>query len=299
MEQSEKQRIVDGLRKYVARYPSQNKAAASLKGVSAATVSAILNGNHDLISEEMWRNVASQTSKAIAPRNEVIIATRTFNEIQAALADAQEGGIFRWIIGSAGRGKTTGAAYYAAEHKNVFTILCSGRMTIGILLREIARKIGVRITGMVQYDMMEAIAARLTQLESPLLIFDEADKLKDAPFSLFLDLYNRIEYYCGMAALSPAVIERRIARNIDKKEGYDEIDSRIGRRFFELAKIAPVEVASICMANGIKDDKDIAEIVDLANETNSDLRAVHREIRRRKAMAAARRASSKQQSNND
>ena len=105
MEQSERQRIVDGLRKYVARYPSQNKAAASLKGVSAATVSAILNGNHDLISEEMWRNVANQTSRAISPRDWAIIGTRVFNEVQAALADAQENGMFRWIVGRAGRGK--------------------------------------------------------------------------------------------------------------------------------------------------------------------------------------------------
>lgn len=298
MEQSERQRIVDGLRKYVARYPSQNKAAASLKGVSAATVSAILNGNHDLISEEMWRNVANQTSRAISPRDWAIIGTRVFNEVQAALADAQENGIFRWIVGRAGRGKTTAANYYAAEHKNVFVLLCSRRMTTRILLRELARKVGVRTTSMVEYDMVEAIADGLMQLDSPLLIFDEADKLTDKPFSLFLDLYNRIEFYCGIAAMSPDVIEHRISKNIGKKEGYDEIESRMGRRYFELAKIAPVEIASICMANGIKDDKDIAEIVDLANETHCDLRAVRAEIRRRKAMAAARRTSSQKQSNN-
>ena len=49
----DKQGIVDRLREYCGRYESQNKAAASLKGVSAATISQMINGNWDLIKDEM------------------------------------------------------------------------------------------------------------------------------------------------------------------------------------------------------------------------------------------------------
>jgi hypothetical protein len=61
MELIKKQNITNSLRSYCERYESQNRAAASMKGVSAATVSQMLNGNWDLIKDEMWRNVASQT----------------------------------------------------------------------------------------------------------------------------------------------------------------------------------------------------------------------------------------------
>ena len=40
----EKNAISERLRAYVAKYPSQTKAAGSLKGVSVGTVSNILNG---------------------------------------------------------------------------------------------------------------------------------------------------------------------------------------------------------------------------------------------------------------
>jgi len=45
---------------YVARYSSQNKAANSLKGVSAGTLSSILSGKWDLISDEMWSKLEAQ-----------------------------------------------------------------------------------------------------------------------------------------------------------------------------------------------------------------------------------------------
>ena len=60
MTQQEINNITEALRSYVSKYPSQNKAAASLNGISPATLSAILNGKHEVIGDEMWRNIASQ-----------------------------------------------------------------------------------------------------------------------------------------------------------------------------------------------------------------------------------------------
>ena len=48
----EKNAISESLRAYVAKYPSQTKAAGSLKGVSVGTVSNILNGRYENISDE-------------------------------------------------------------------------------------------------------------------------------------------------------------------------------------------------------------------------------------------------------
>ena len=50
-----KKDICEALRLYVAKYPSQNKAAASLDGTSAGTVSSILSGKWENISDEMWK----------------------------------------------------------------------------------------------------------------------------------------------------------------------------------------------------------------------------------------------------
>ena len=60
MEAIKKQNIASALRAYCGRYESQARAAHSLKGVSASTVSQMLNGNWELIRDDMWRNVAAQ-----------------------------------------------------------------------------------------------------------------------------------------------------------------------------------------------------------------------------------------------
>ena len=52
MKKTEKQAIAEKLQAYVESKESQNKAAKTLKGVSPATVSQVLNGNWELISED-------------------------------------------------------------------------------------------------------------------------------------------------------------------------------------------------------------------------------------------------------
>ena len=60
MEQKEKELIASRLRDYCTAQGGQNKAANTLKGVSAATISKILNGDWDTIAEGMWHNVSKQ-----------------------------------------------------------------------------------------------------------------------------------------------------------------------------------------------------------------------------------------------
>ena len=56
MTQQEKDTIREALRVYAAKYSSQKKAAASLNGVSAGTLSAVINGKYENISDDMFRS---------------------------------------------------------------------------------------------------------------------------------------------------------------------------------------------------------------------------------------------------
>lgn len=299
MTQTEKQRITDALRTYVGRYPSQNKAAASLNGVSAATVSAILKGNHDLISDDMWRNVDKQVNPQGAQRGWQIVETTSFREIQTALGDAQDFGNVRWIVGDAGSGKSTGAAHYAAENSEVFVILCDEDMRKSDFVREIARKVGLKTAGLRLREMLEGTTDYLMQLEAPLLIFDEGDKLNDNVFHYFINIYNRLEGHCGIAFLSTGYIERRLERGVAcGKKGYAEIYSRIGRKYYELEPTTAADVMAVCEANGLSGKRQISHVIEVAQESDFDMRVVRREIHRQKRIAAAKTAS-ENQSNND
>lgn len=285
MEQKQKQQIKEALAAYMAKYPSRNKAAQSLKGVSAPTISSIMNDNWVNISDDMWRNIAAQVCTGVSGEWQ-IVATSAHQEMNYVLDDAQRWRNVTWVVGDAGCGKTTAARQYEAEHGEVFYILCSEDMRRGDFIRDIARRIGIRTDGYTLRDNLDAIIAALVQMQHPLLIFDEADKLSERVFHYFIDLYNRLEERCGIVFFSTAYIKRRIKMGLryDKK-GYNEIDSRIGRKFFELEPTGPSDVYAVCAANGVNDKAVISGIIREVEECDFDLRRVKKAIHKAKRIS--------------
>ena len=284
----EKEQITGRLRAYVAKFASQNKAVASMKGTSAGTVSNILNGKWENISEDMWRKVSDQVG-TVGGNDEgwQIVETHAFHDITLAMRDAQNDKNVTWVVGEAGCGKTTAARLYEREHSGAYYVLCSEDMKRSDFIRDIAKKIGLRTDGMTIRDMLDAIIGALIQTENPVLLFDEADKLTERVFHYFIDLYNRLEDKCGIVFLSTSYIKRRMKMGLryDKK-GYNEIHSRIGRKFFELEQTSPNDVYAICVANGLTDRGKIAEVVKDAEQYDFDLRRVKKGVHRVKQMDA-------------
>lgn len=291
MTNNEKQLIADKLRAYVAKYASQNKAVASMKGTSAGTVSNILNGKWENISEDMWRKVSDQV-KSVGDKDGgwQIVETQAFHDITLALRDAQDYKNVTWVVGEAGSGKTTTARIFGEENKEVFYILCSEDLHKGDFVREIATKMGIRTDGYTVRELWMTIQDELIQMDAPLLVFDEADKLIESVFQYFISLYNKIEDKCGVVFLSTDYIKTRISRGLRcKKRGYKEFYSRIGRKYFELEDTTPQDVFAICSANGLTDRNDIEEVITEADGCEFDLRRVKKSIHRVKRIKKMKR----------
>lgn len=203
----EKDAIREALRAYVAKYPSQNKAAGSLKNTSVGTISSIMNGKYENISDDMFRNIASQVGSGKAETGWQIVETSAYQEISYALDDAQHWRNVTWVVGEAGCGKTTTARIYTEEHKEVFYILCSEDMKKGDFVREIAHKVGIRTDGHNIREIWGLILDDIIQMEAPLLIFDEADKLTEPVFHYFISLYNKLEDKSGIIFMSTDYIK--------------------------------------------------------------------------------------------
>lgn len=280
----EKDQIRENLRVYTARYASQNKASSSLKSVSVAVISKVLNGKYDNISDEMWRNIASQVAR-VKETGWQIVETPAYQEIQYALDDAQRWRNVTWVVGEAGCGKTTTAHLYTDKNRDVFYILCSEDMKKGDFVREIAQKAGIRTEGHNIREVWNLILDDIIQMERPLLIFDEADKLTEPVFHYFISMYNKLEDKCGIVFLSTDYIKRRIERGLRyQKPGYKEFYSRIGRKYFELEETTANDVYSICVANGVQDKKKIEEIIRDTESCDFDLRRVKKAVHRTKRM---------------
>ena len=282
----QKNEIREMLKAYVARYPSQNKAATSLVGISPATLSTILNGKYETISDEMFVKVRAQVS-AKHGDDWVLVSTALHQELTALLSDAQAYHNVAWAIAPAGAGKSTTAADYAASHDNTFVVLCSEDMKRGDFIRELARVVGVNVSDMSLRSALERITKHLLTLDNPLLVFDEGDKLSDVVFYYFITIYNRLEDHCGIVFMSTHYITRRMDMGLlYNKKGYDEIHSRICRKFVELTPADSYAVEIVARANGLVDDKTVKTVVEDAATCDNDLRRVRREVHKQRRIAA-------------
>lgn len=270
-----KEEIVAQLRSYVARKGSQKKAANSMDGVSSATINKMLNGTDwETISEEMWRSVAQQTRTK--SEGWQLADTSVHRELSMLLSRAQQDALVAGVIGAAGSGKTETCREYADEHRNVYHITCGEHWNRRTFVSKVLKSMGANVAGYTINDMMEEVVDALSRADNPLLILDEADKLSDQVLYFFITLYNQLEGRCGIVLCGTQYLKARIARGVRLgKKGFEEILSRLGRRFFELAEIGEEDVALVCVANGIESD---AKIRKITKESESDLRRVKRSV---------------------
>ncbi|MEA4950116.1 MAG: hypothetical protein VB068_10800 [Petrimonas sp.] len=75
---------------YCDRYGSRNSAAMSLKNVSPSTVSSILNGKWEYISDDMWKSIRAQVSDAGNLTDWQVVETPTFKDVYFCLQNAQD-----------------------------------------------------------------------------------------------------------------------------------------------------------------------------------------------------------------
>lgn len=264
---------------------SQKAAVALLKDTSEATIINLLNDRWENISDAMWRNVGNQvgwntmgTWQMADNRNVQIMYT--FFE------DAREYGNVFAIIGPPGSGKSYIAEQNAATHPNTYHIECDDYWNRRMFLSAILEKMGRRDTGYNIGEMMEYIVDTLRKQDNPVLLINEADKLSDQVLYFFITLYNRLKGKCGIVLLATDYLEKRIRRGRAlKKKGFEEIYSRIGKKYIELKEFTTAEMEAIIRANGIEDPTDIRTIL---NRMDGDLRLLERQIHKHKIMAAKR-----------
>jgi len=285
-----KDEIRDLLQVYVDRYESIPKAANTLNQVSASTIRTVLKGgDYPNISDEMWRNIRSQLGGK-KQGDWVLVETPVINDLTFFFQETQEDMDFSWAVSSQGSGKTEAALKYVRANKNVFYVLCDEDMSKSDFAKELARAVGLRInTQKKARSIIMEVIQELSEMESPLIIFDEGDKLKDNILYYFITIYNRLKDYSGVAFLSTDYMKKRMESGLlHNKKGFKEIWSRIGSKFYEVDKNEAYHIDLICRANGLTSPAAISSVVKDAEKAAFDLRRASKKIKkiRKKEKAA-------------
>lgn len=272
IKEEEKLEIRDRLVSYCEQKGSQNKGANSLNGVSAATVSKIINGDWALINEVMWRSIAAQIG--VKQKSWNIVETRDFKTLAGLFADAQENAMVMAVCGEAGSGKTLAIRHYAESNPNVFVLSCNEYWNRKLFLQELLKEMGRNPNGDTVGEMMSSIVGNLKKLQDPVIIMDEADKLSDQVMYFFITLYNQLEDHCAIVMVATDYLEKKIKRGLRlNKKGYKEIYSRIGRKFIMLKGVGINDITEVCIANGVTAKGDIKSVIE---DCDGDLRRVKR-----------------------
>lgn len=272
------------IRKQMIQYTSV-KGISDVKfsksaGVSNAYISKVRNQKWESISDDKMVLIAHACGYQFSDWQTA--DTSQLRAINTICSTAQLHSFSNAISYAAGSGKSHGFKHYKSLHKNTYLLECAHHWTQRIFLQKLLQAIGVDSDGMRVYEMAERAIMELRVLDNPLVILDEADKLKEGPFLFFIELYNKLDGSCAFVLAGAPFLKKYIERSARRdKKGFREILSRIGRKFIPIAPITFQDVALICQANGVHDTQEINSIFNESQnfeKTEVDLRRVKRQI---------------------
>ncbi|MEZ7494476.1 AAA family ATPase [Leeuwenhoekiella aequorea] len=250
------------------------KAVATKAMVSTATISQMIAGNWDLISDDMFRKVQGNLNIDL---NWNVALTDNLKEAYHFCRSCKMQGLAILISDNAGKGKSNAYKYFARRNENVVHLECKASWTKKSFVRNLLLAMGVTPQGTCE-NMLDRFNDTIKRWSSPLLILDQADKLKDPQLDLFMEFYNDHEGHLGIILSGVEALRKRIDRGVQhQKVGYDELFSRVGRRHISLNPISKADVAAVCNANGVDNEEDITYIFDTFG---GDFRRVRREIKK-------------------
>ncbi|MFL0089931.1 AAA family ATPase [Tenacibaculum maritimum] len=275
MEQKEKQKIVDLLTVYIKNKGSQNKAATSLKGVSPGSISQLVNGNWEIIADDMFRKIGNQIG--YNSLNWQFVNTSNSVFLLQTLEKAKQQQSVITILAVAGSGKSEITKKYAAENSDVIRVECASYWDEKRFLQEILLKMGIRNPHNRIPQMMEEIIKGVESYDTPpQLEFDEVDKLGDSLLYFLITFYNELKWKCSIVLLSTYYFKKRLDDGFrNRRKGYEELLSRFGT-FIEFDPTSAADVRVICEGQGVK-DRSIIKIIQ--KKCQGDLRIAAELIR--------------------
>lgn len=238
---------------WITRLGSQSKVAEKI-GVSITSLSLWLNGKYGADTGKMDAKIAA----ALGYQEDgwqVVTSITNYRKIEFVVNSCKQESMWMAISNKAGSGKT-----HTLEH------LFNRDLTGSIIFiqaeewnaRQFLVELAERTCGVPKRSytdiptLLKLITEYLNRLaaDKPLLIIDEADKLRPAALRKLIPIYNRTEHRLGCVLAGTENLHKEIARGVrNNLKGYDEIDSRLGRSFIDLPGATEQEVRDICLAN--------------------------------------------------
>ncbi len=213
-----KTKIAQAVKENRQNYRSDSKHAVSL-GINSAQYSRAFNkGEFDrVLDNAKWISIARKLNVQLREGMAwVTVKTETYNYIYTQLNACQTRSISAILCDLAGIGKTHTAKQYVKENRNAVYIDCSQVKSKQKLIRKIAQEFGITHTGRYA-DVYEDLVYYIKQLQTPLVILDEAGDLDYPAFLELKALWNATEYACGWYMMGADGLREKMNRQKRKR----------------------------------------------------------------------------------
>lgn len=286
------------------------RAVAKKCGISETAISLLRKGTYGADTDDVLTRIGSSLGYGFDCSNWKIADITNYRIVTDVLTDAKEESMFMGIANPAGSGKTASADVFLSKNRRngCFKVNCKewgGRQ----FLHEVAKEIGAELPKgysniNVMIDCISGTFKRIST-QKPLLIIDQANSLKPSAMRTFIHIFNACEDILGVVILGTENLEYEIKRGVRlNRTGYDEFDSRFGRKYIHLIGATLADARKICEVNGIVDADTQKRIFEESAPSNITLESgksirVVADFRRIKRLVKAERLKTKKYGNNE
>ena len=252
--------IVEHIKLHIKKSGSLNKVAQKC-GVNISALSTILAGKYGANEVRMLNRIATALNYKESDWN-LVRSIGNYTRIATTCEDAKLESLWFVISNPAGSGKTGALEdiYNSDLSGSITHIQCqewTGRQFLIELIKKIDGDQFLKGGYKPIAELVQVVCDHFNGMQSdkPLLLIDEADKLKPAALRSLIPIFNKTEDRLGCVLSGTENLEKEIKAGVrTAKKGYHELESRIGRTNVHLNGATAKEVYEICHANGVESE---------------------------------------------
>jgi DNA transposition AAA+ family ATPase len=259
-----KKEIVTKLDEYMNTHNISQNEVAKKSGVNVAYISAIRAGktttdagnNKTVVIDDKWFVMLAQYIGLKTERSYwEVVDTDQLKRQLATLEDAKEYGYTNVIVGPTGCGKTYVSNLFAKNNPvDLFLITVGQSDNIGDLLDKIIDKLKITSPKTRSKKLRDIVAhLRMMKLQNykPMLIFDEAEYMKQPALCAMKELYDNLNGICAVVMIGTDQLIKNIERM--RKKNKDGIPQLYRRIKFGIRVLPPINKEFKQFLNGLND----------------------------------------------
>lgn len=256
--------LIKHVNDWIVRLGTQEKVASKC-GISKTSLCQWLSGKYGAETGKMDNKIA-QALNYKASDWVVVENVKTYRTVRFYFDQCRNEHLWMAVSSNAGSGKTQSLEHiYNNDLTGRVIFLQAEEWAAHQFLIRLYEKLSVeplRSSYIANSELLNKIISLFNEMSgNPVLIIDEADKLRPSALRQLIPIYNRTEDHLGCLMAGTENFEKEIHAGVRRNaKGYDEIDSRLGRTYVALDGLTEDDVYAVCAANGVTDEVNQSEI---------------------------------------